>query len=172
MLSVCVFLKLGLGLFFFFFASFRGKIRRTLHDLYLSVFLAKKWWWNEREGLGYTSLRLFKSSCAKYYYTSTLFNFFAILISLARLKEEERLVGMPEWKKNLLTRKGSGQIYRDYNTAGNSVRTSNSMAPDPYSAWMSPRTQVLFICWRIGEEMSKTTFHITIAFCKWINCMM
>ena len=31
-----------------------------------------------------------------------------------RLKEEQRWVGMPEWKKNLLRKRGSGLIYRDY----------------------------------------------------------
>ncbi|XP_068755901.1 uncharacterized protein [Montipora capricornis] len=45
-----------------------------------------------------------------------------------RLKEEQRWVGMPEWKKHLLARKGSGQIYRDYN-AGNSIKTTRSTAP-------------------------------------------
>ena len=31
-----------------------------------------------------------------------------------RLKEEQRWVGMPEWKKNLLRKRGSERIYRDY----------------------------------------------------------
>lgn len=45
-------------------------------------------------------------------------------VSLIRLKEEQRWIGMPEWKKNLLRRRGTDRLYRDYHAinTGNSVR--------------------------------------------------
>lgn len=39
--------------------------------------------------------------------------FFGSHVSI-RLKEEQRWIGIPEWKKNLLRRKGTDQLYLDY----------------------------------------------------------
>ena len=56
---------------------------------------------------------------------------FVFFLSLFRLKEEQRWVGMPEWKKHLLSRRGTGQIYRDYHSihSGNFLRRTRSAEP-------------------------------------------
>ena len=40
--------------------------------------------------------------------------FFSCSNASIRLKEEQRWIGMPEWKKNLLRRRGTDQLYLDY----------------------------------------------------------
>ena len=42
------------------------------------------------------------------------FSLFVCFHASIRLKEEQRWIGMPEWKKNLLRRKGTDQLYLDY----------------------------------------------------------
>lgn len=73
-----------------------------------------------------TSSTLFRINKIKnkyYSWLATLTKCFCVFSSI-RLKEEQRWIGMPEWKKNLLRRRGTDRLYRDYHAinTGNSVR--------------------------------------------------
>lgn len=49
--------------------------------------------------------------------------------ALIRLKEEQRWIGMPEWKKHLLRRRGTDQLYHGYhavNTGHPGIRRTMS----------------------------------------------